>query len=240
VVMLRSSGAFAEPRQVWSAYFHQKQPNGNQIKLKNGHTIHLSNSNLDISTVMVIFTRKEYGEIPKGGTIIDVGANIGVFSMYAAFHGAKRIYAFEPNKESFETLLMNIRENGLEDIIIPINKAVSEKDGDYLLIPKASSPYNKSFSNTADKSEEMDRIETISLPTFIKQNNIEKIDLLKMDCEGAEFGIIPNMPSETWSKIDKYKLEFHNLKRKKEITDILTKYGFRNTLFKNMILWFEK
>lgn len=239
-VMAGASGAFDSPLSVWQAYLQQKKPAGNRIKLKNGNVIYLSNNDHDVVTVMVIFCRKEYGEIPKGGTIIDVGANIGVFSIYAAFHGAKRVYSFEPNKEAYETLCRNIRENGLEDVIIPFNNAVSEKDGDFIMIPKASSPYNHISTDTGTENEDMDRIETISLPTFFRQHNIEKIDLLKMDCEGAEFGIMHHMPEEIWSKIEKYKLEFHDLQRREEIISLLKPLGFRNTLFKNMILWFEK
>jgi FkbM family methyltransferase len=239
-MMLGKSGVFLNPIDVWSAYYYKRKPTGNKVHLKNGRKIYLSQNNHDIITVMIIFCGREYGEVPKNGIVMDVGANIGVYSLYAAIHGAKKVYAFEPNRESFDTLCKNIKENGFEKVIIPFNNAVSDTDGDVLLIPKASSPYNRISTEVPDYSEDMDRVETLSIPTVIKKHNIEKIDLLKMDCEGSEFGIIPHMPATIWTKIDKYKLEIHDLDRTNEITTVLTKHGFRNTLFKNMILWFEK
>jgi hypothetical protein len=72
-----------------------------------------------------VYVQNQYDvsrENVAGKTVVDVGANIGDFSMLCAVLGAKKVYAFEPDEKYFEILKNAIRENGFENIIIPINK----------------------------------------------------------------------------------------------------------------------
>lgn len=188
---------------------------------------------------MVIFCRKEYGKVIPGSVVIDVGANIGAFSVYAARCGAKKIYAFEPNKESYEILLKNIKINNLEDTIIPYNLAVGPVDGQLISIPKESSPYN-TVKTYIEDTDNYDIIESISLPTFIKTNNINKIDFLKMDCEGAEYPIIYSMKEEDFRLITTFRLENHNSQEKEKLILFFKKHGLKNTHEKNLIIWFDR
>ncbi len=70
--------------------------------------------------------RKSTGAI-GGKTVIDAGANVGVFSAYAALCGARKVYAFEPVKETFDVLVQNIKHNGLEASVIPLNAGLGER-----------------------------------------------------------------------------------------------------------------
>ena len=69
------------------------------------------------------------GKEIKGNIVIDLGAHIGVFSVYAALYGAEKVYAYEPLKENYDLLVKNIAVNNLQDKIIPIQKAVTDKKG---------------------------------------------------------------------------------------------------------------
>ena len=224
---------------LWIAYIRQNSPKSNMIITRDGYKIFLSKNPHDTITVMVIFCRQEYGKIIPGSTIIDVGANIGAFSMYAARCGAKKVYAFEPNKESFDVLSKNIKENNLENTVIPYNLAVGPIDGEFISIPKESSPYNKTYGNLNDQTN-YDIVETISLHTFINKNDVKKIDFLKMDCEGAEYQIMYPLGTDDLKLISNFRLENHDSHEKENLIAFLRKNGLMKTHEKHLIMWFER
>ncbi|MEO7768245.1 MAG: FkbM family methyltransferase, partial [Ferruginibacter sp.] len=167
--MFFKSFTFNEVASLWTSYIKLTNPKSNKFTTRDGYQILLSNNLHDGITVMVIFCRLEYGKVDPGSIVIDIGANIGVFSLYAARCGAKKVYAFEPNKKSYEILLNNIKVNNLEKIIIPFNLAVGSSDGEIISIPKNSSPYNATVYGKLDEAH-YDFVETICLPSFIIQN----------------------------------------------------------------------
>jgi hypothetical protein len=65
---------------------------------------------IDAATIGVVFLSREYGPIGPHWTVIDVGANIGAFTLYAAAAGG-RVYAYEPMLENYELLLCNLNRN---------------------------------------------------------------------------------------------------------------------------------
>jgi FkbM family methyltransferase len=211
------------------------------VVTKDGFKIHLSSNPHDIITLMVIFCRREYGPIQHGGIVIDIGANIGLFSIYAAQNGAKKVYAFEPNHQAYLTLCKSIEANGLGDIIKPFNLAVSSKDNDTLLIPRISSPYNstKELSEVSDQRD-FEEVKTISLPSILASNNIVNVDLLKMDCEGAEYDILYNLSDDHFSKIRSIRLEHHKREQKEYLINFLKEHQYEKEFDHNIILWFKK
>jgi len=66
--------------------------------------------------------------IEKNDTVVDIGANIGVFAVYAASRTQNTVYAFEPYLRNFEALQQNIRANRLNNVK-PYRLAVSDKSG---------------------------------------------------------------------------------------------------------------
>ena len=61
--------------------------------------------------------------------VVDAGANIGLFSLYCALFGAKKVHAFEPVGETYNLLKKNIELNNMSDVVTPINKALGESVG---------------------------------------------------------------------------------------------------------------
>ena len=97
--------------------------------------------------------------------------------------------------------------NGFDKYVKFHNKAVSSEDGLLVSIPISSSPYNKAKKfdfNAVTKSEQ---IETISLETALR--SYPEIDLLKMDCEGAEFDILPSLTPMFLDKVNEIRMELH-------------------------------
>ena len=136
--------------------------------------------------------------IKKGlemNTIIDVGANIGFFSHYAMMNCQNaKIYSVEPDPRNYKVLNDNIRTNNFEKRIKTYNNAMlSGKTKDVSFFqskhnPGWSSIYKEEGASDGDEIT----IKTISMSGLLKQNNIEKIDFLKLDAEGAEYDIILN------------------------------------------------
>tara|TARA_Y100001978_G_scaffold183345_1_gene180883 strand:- start:224 stop:856 length:633 start_codon:yes stop_codon:yes gene_type:complete len=177
------------------------------MKTKNGLTIMPSSNPHDIVTFVVVFCKRDYGKIKPGSVTVDVGANIGMFSLYALSQGAIFVECFEPCKESFNILKKNVKLNGFDKYVKFHNKAVSSEDGLLVSIPISSSPYNKATKfdfNAVTKSEQ---IETISLETALR--SYPEIDLLKMDCEGAEFDILPSLTPMFLDKVNEIRMELH-------------------------------
>ena len=158
----------------------------------------------------------------EGDIVIDIGANVGMVSILLAKQFPfLKIYSFEPLKENYDNLLKNIELNNIPDgIITAENKAVT-KDG--RLINMSINSANKGGSSTADiisinsiMTKENCQIESITLKEIFKKYNINKLKLLKIDCEGSEYEILYNANTDILNKIENLRGEFHE---NKDLTD---------------------
>lgn len=142
----------------------------------------------------------------KDKIVIDAGAECGDTPLYFASKGAK-VYAFEPIDAHFEAMEKNLGLNEeLSKLIIPINAAVGKdglltfhRDNSVDIGTSASFVYNKHGPN-ARTSE----VQGMSLSTILEKYDIDKVDLLKMDCKGCEFF----MSNDELKKIDRIKIEY--------------------------------
>ena len=213
---------FKKPLRFIYAYLTITPIAERMVELRSGLKIYLSEHPHDIITIFVVFVRKDYGEIPSHGCVIDIGANIGVFSLYAAHCGKSvKVLAYEPNSESFRYLLNNIKANRLEQIIIPYRLAVTDVHNGIVKFPKKSSMYNAIIEGDSDT--DFEEVETTSLSSML--SDIEKIDLLKLDCEGAEYDILMKSGRDVFDKISAIRMEYH-LGRVDEVGTFLGQYGY--------------
>lgn len=169
-------------------------------------------------------------EIKKNDTIIDVGANIGFFSVYAANLSKNgKVYCFEPNKRNFERLKEHKKINKLKNMIL-INKAVSNKNGKVKL-------YIADFfggHNTSGlvKSKGYELVDCVSLKNIFDQFKIKKCDFLKIDCEGAEYQMLKSLPKDYFLRIEKIALEYHANGDPLELAKLLYSQGYRISIYK--------
>lgn len=121
-------------------------------------------------------------------TFIDVGACIGDYSFFASSIITEgHIYAFEPYKKSIEMFEENIRLNNLKNISI-FKGVASDKNGyEYLRIEKESEVNH--IVNKKSRHNEI-RVRSITLDTFIAENNIKQVSILKIDVEGSEMKVL--------------------------------------------------
>lgn len=163
-------------------------------------------------------------KIKKGDTVVDIGAHIGTFSIFASIN-ARRVYSFEPVFENFKILKNNIEINKIKNIT-PFNYGVFSSNGEQKMFLNK----NACMHSIYFKSEMQTEIKTISLENILIDNKISKIDYLKMDCEGAEYEILLNCSKEIFHKIGKIVAECHDLNENwntQNLGKFLSKNGFK-------------
>jgi FkbM family methyltransferase len=174
--------------------------------LRSGARIRI-HDRLDVTTILVVWVRKDYGDPPASGTVVDIGANIGAFAMLAAARGS-RVVAFEPMPENFARLGENVRRNGLERLIIAESRGVAGEVATRRLYVGSGSPYHSIHS--ADPDARHVEMETTTLDAIFEKHEISACDLLKVDCEGAEFEILYAASPDTMKRVREIRLEYHD------------------------------
>lgn len=153
------------------------------------HPIYLRKNTSDIPTFQSIFTYKEY-EVDLNfvpWSIIDAGANVGLAAIYFANKYAKsRIVSIEPEKTNFGVLERNTKDY---KNILPIKKALSSQSNNIINIVDNGLGNWGFITETKEMSRGKnvtDFAETITIEDIMKQHDMEYIDILKIDIEGAE------------------------------------------------------
>jgi FkbM family methyltransferase len=165
-----------------------------------------------------------YSDLCKGidfsGVVIDAGANVGFFTLLASHKGAKRIYSIEPDPEPFHCLYKNFIN---QPNVICINKALHDKIELALFdlclgssVASTISTYNTQFEKHTIS------VETITISSILQVE--DKINLLKLDIEGAEYSVLKNLSSYYYKNIDQFFIEFHG--DPKYIFEKLVKEGY--------------
>ena len=145
---------------------------------------------------LVVYTKlPEYAEmnflldvLKSGDTFVDVGANIGAYSLLAASKiKSGKIYAFEPSVQVLSCLEENIRLNNLANIFV-IDKVVSDVNGYEPFIFGKHCETDHISTNKASRVAKL--LPSITLDNFFDNQKITKLDLLKIDVEGAELKVL--------------------------------------------------
>lgn len=157
-----------------------------------------------------VWTKEEYSfedcKVQKGDTVIDVGANIGLFSLFAFKAGASIVYSIEPNKENFKALQNNVKDAkhfniGLSNKSMTTDLYIDSVSGGHTILkPRDGHPTHTGRT---------EQVNVLSLKDFLIENAIVHVDFLKIDTEGSELDILQDIYILA-PKIKKIALEFHH------------------------------
>jgi FkbM family methyltransferase len=184
----------------------------NHVVLKNGVSITSSQSPIEVTGE--IFIQQVYmpAELTIGSddVVVDIGANVGTFSVYAATKTRNRVLAVEPLPINCEYIQKNADNNKLNHISWK-GAAVSDKSGTVNLYTTELVSGNLLFDhNVHGKIETYVEVPCTELRTIMDENNLAKIDLLKLDCEGSEGDILKSTPADYLCRIRQLAMEFHD------------------------------
>jgi FkbM family methyltransferase len=192
--------------------------------------IRLTKNNFDELTLKEVWGYNVYHlrKLRKDAVVLDLGANIGEFSVLAAIKNDCVVYAFEPDPENYGLLLDNIRVNRsmFKGKIIPINKAVYSKTGNVSFYVNSEDGEASSIVKPVGKRIMVD---AVSLLDFTLKHKIKAIDFLKVDVEGSEYEILLKLPLQVLKNVNTVAVEYHNIPFNSKLNaTVLTKFFMRN------------
>ena len=201
-------------------------------RMRGGDLRIAARSGVDVSTIAVVFIKEDYGPAIGGGTVVDIGANIGVFSLFAAAEPDTRVYAYEPVQATYAQLRENVQLNGLEERVKTFNLGVtSGSEHRAIHLSAHGSPFNTLYGAEGGRTEE---IACVGLDRVFEATDIDRCDLLKLDCEGAEFEILLEASEGALQRVRRICVEYHEQAdrpqfRRAVLVDHLATRGFRVT-----------
>ncbi|HVR11538.1 MAG TPA: amino acid adenylation domain-containing protein, partial [Thermoanaerobaculia bacterium] len=276
-VQLRQSGpgdprltAYVVPHQEEAAVacrmLRRQEMDGQRLwELPNGMVVcHLNRSETEF-VYAEIFAQGEYLRhgitLAPDSCVFDVGANIGLFSLYVAGLCPRvRIYAFEPIPETFEVLRENVLLYALDAVLFDCGLAGEEKLAEFTHYPHVS----VMSGHMADPDEERSVVRAFlardwagdgfsrqqidellderlatrrylrplrRLSAVIRERDVQRIDLLKVDVEKSELEVLAGIDEGDWPKIQQVVVEVHDVGgRLAVVRSLLGRHGFTVTV----------
>lgn len=216
------------------------------LTLRNGDTLILR-EHTDTIIFWLIFARQHYPVAPSSRVVLDIGANIGIFTLYAARKAPQaRIIAVEPFPDTFERLGDLVAVNRLGDRVISVNCAIASKAGDQTMDSAANIPsqyrrihapetasLNVSHRGPAALAPDENGvpIRTETLETVLDRVGVSAVDFVKMNIHGSEYDVLLSTPSGVLRRCRRIAVQYHELPAemnlgKEQIFERLRSLGF--------------
>ena len=149
--------------------------------------------------------------LSKKAVVIDLGAFKGDFSKYISQQFQCKIFAIEANPIVFP-------ETYHDKNVIKFNKAITDKNGIIRFYLANNPEGNSIFQSHRDANGSFVEVEGITLSSFLAEQGIKYVDILKVDIEGAEIQLFNNLDDIVLNKIGQITIEFHDFITELDIT----------------------
>lgn len=172
------------------------------------HKLHFFHYSIFLSLFEDMFLNNEYYvKLQRNPHIIDLGSEIGLSVVYfKSLYPDARISAFEPDPASYRLLTKNIKDNLMKNVIA-YNVALANKVGSMPFYIDPSVDGSLTMSLFAKRQQKKIIVKVNRLSRYIKQ----KVDLLKMDIEGAEFDVLSDLAhSKKIKLVENMIIEYHH------------------------------
>jgi FkbM family methyltransferase len=188
----------------------------------------------DLYTFGDVFEQKVYSAVlrhlPECSTIVDLGANIGLASLYlASAYPSVRIFAIEPNRDNFELLKTNLKDLIQEQRCVAMQAAVWSARKALTVDPEWLPDTYNAYRLLEQPSRQgaVDQVQGVTMEDILAASKFPQVDLLKIDIEGAEVELFRN--DLGWlERVRAIAIEFHGRSRdESRFDEILTAQGFK-------------
>ncbi len=205
------------------------------LRMRSGPVYIASNQGWGIDDLTAVWVDKVYGDPAAlsgdSPVILDVGAHIGTYAIYAALRkpGA-HIYAFEFNHEVFQYLEKSVAANDLSDRITCIEKGVAGTAGERQTYEDTHGGVSSSLFDRENRGLIVGAVvPCVTLSDFFNEYAVTKCDVLKMNCEGAEYEILGSLSNDEFKRIDAILLQWHRVDghEPEELDRLLVAQGYR-------------
>jgi len=153
---------------------------------------------------------RRYGRarLARARTIVDVGAHVGSFALYAAdIAKDARVIAFEPSSATFALLARNVARNGLANIEARNAGLGRARATARLTLSKSNPGANTLHALAAD---DVAGVEDVAIESFSDVlAGLDTVDFLKLDCEGGEYDVLLPLRPDELAKIGYVAMEYH-------------------------------
>ena len=184
----------------------------------------------DLETLWQIYCREVYAVAPSDRVIVDAGANIGLFTCFAAMRAPQAsVHAIEPFPATYERLVETVRANGFDARVTCHRVALSSSDG--VSAMSAAAEASQMFHLASGTAGSGVSVTTTTLAALLGSIDVPAIDLLKMDIEGSEYDVLLTTPPDVLKRIRRVDLEFHKAPSPERTPQTLVRHlasaGFR-------------
>ncbi len=237
----------------------------NKVRLPNKEEIYCINPAEALLLYEDIYRDRSYLRegitIRDGDCIFDVGANIGLFTLFAKQQAARlQLYVFEPIPPIFEVLSANVRLHNVEAQLFQCGLSTKVSREEFAFYERNSAMSGKYWDPAQEKQvarsillnkhpDLTDHVDDLldagfepiifecplrRLSDVIVERNIPNINLLKIDVEKSEMDVIGGIEEAHWPIIQQIVLEVHDIdERVRTVKQFLEFHGFRTSILQN-------
>ena len=199
------------------------------LRLRDGLEVECQAS--EFPPFLEIFVAEAYRIVEESGlrwadisTIVDIGANIGMATVWFSRQSpGASIVSVEPSSAAFRQLNVNVVRNDLGNRVSLVKAAVSDHSGTGHLATDAGTADGRLVD-----TDEGEIVEVVTLGDLLDSQGVQSIDLLKLDCEGAEYDILGSADASVLERIKCIVGEYHHADGHKpsDLSDVLGAAGF--------------